>query len=59
MTTPFHDPDPNPFPDPDPNPAPTPDPFPRPDGPPVRIINLPPDTPSPGIPIDIPGDRGA
>ena len=44
----------NPEPEPqrDPNPEPWHDP-----GPPVRKVNLPPDSPSPGVPVD-PPDRG-
>jgi hypothetical protein len=48
--------DPSPWPDPDPDPNPTPDPRPDPvpyrSDPPVRIIDLPPNTPTPGIPVE-------
>jgi hypothetical protein len=54
MTAPM----PDPFPAPDPTPYPSrPDPAPNPDEAPVHIINLPPDTVPPGIPIENP-DRG-
>lgn len=45
---------------PAPEPNPTPEPFPpqplpgKPDEPPVRIVDLPPNEPSPGIPVDRP-----
>ncbi|MDQ3696484.1 MAG: hypothetical protein M3373_00450 [Gemmatimonadota bacterium] len=46
-----HTPEPPPTPDPTPDPDP-----PRPDvQPPVRIVDLPPNAPSPGIPVDNPG----
>ncbi|HEV8498542.1 MAG TPA: hypothetical protein VGQ56_16820 [Gemmatimonadaceae bacterium] len=49
MTAPAPDPhpDPEPFPHPEPGPA-------NPDETPVRIIDLPPNQPSPGIPVDNP-----
>jgi hypothetical protein len=49
MTAPAPDPhpDPEPFPHPEPGPA-------NPDETPVRIIDLPPNRPSPGIPVDNP-----
>jgi hypothetical protein len=51
-----HSPDPHPWPDPDPTPEPMPDPRPDPvpyrGDPPVRIIDLPPNTPTPGIPVE-------
>ena len=51
-----HNADPNPWPDPDPSPEPMPDPRPDPipkrGEPPVRIIDLPPNTPTPGIPVE-------
>jgi hypothetical protein len=54
MTAPI----PDPWPAPDPTPYPSkPDPTPNPDDAPVHIINLPPDTIPPGIPIDNP-ERG-
>lgn len=43
-------PEPDPQYDPDPSPVPWHDP-----GPPVRKVNLPPDSPTPGIPVDSPG----
>jgi hypothetical protein len=53
-----HIPDPSPWPDPEPDPDPTPDPRPEPvpyrGDPPVRIIDLPPNTPTPGIPVEHP-----
>jgi hypothetical protein len=54
MTAPT--PDPWPAPDPTPYPSRT-DPAPNPDEAPVHIINLPPDTIPPGVPIDNP-ERG-
>ena len=46
-------PEPYPDPDPDPDRAPSPAPAPWHDpGPPVRRVDLPPNTPSPGIPVD-------
>jgi hypothetical protein len=48
-------PDPTPSRDPEPAPPTSPEPAPWHDpGPPVRTVNLPPDTPSPGIPVDNP-----
>ena len=51
-----HSPEPNPWPEPDPTPSPMPDPRPEPvpyrGDPPVRIIDLPPNTPTPGIPVE-------
>ena len=51
-----HSPDPHPWPEPDPHPDPVPDPRPDPvpyrGDPPVRIIDLPPNTPTPGIPVE-------
>jgi len=51
-----HSPDPHPWPDPDPHPEPMPDPRPDPvpyrGDPPVRIIDLPPNPPTPGIPVE-------
>jgi len=51
-----HSPDPHPWPEPDPHPDPMPDPRPEPvpyrGDPPVRIIDLPPNTPTPGIPVE-------
>ena len=51
-----HHSDPSPWPDPDPRPEPMPDPRPDPvpqrGEPPVRIIDLPPNTPTPGIPVE-------
>jgi len=51
-----HSPDTQPWPEPDPRPDPTPDPRPDPvpyhSDPPVRIIDLPPNTPTPGIPVE-------
>jgi len=51
-----HTPDTTPWPEPDPHPDPTPDPRPEPtpyrSDPPVRIIDLPPNTPTPGIPVE-------
>ena len=48
--------DPSPWPDPDPDPSPMPDPRPDPvpyrGDRPVRIIDLPPNTPTPGIPVE-------
>jgi hypothetical protein len=54
---PTQPPDPTPDPTPAPAPAPSPDPLPRPDiRPPVRVVELPPNQPSPyGIPVDPPG----
>jgi hypothetical protein len=53
---PMHSPDTHPFPEPDPSPNPMPDPRPDPvpyrGDPPVRIIDLPPHTPTPGIPVE-------
>jgi len=53
-----HHSDPSPWPDPDPRPDPMPDPRPDPvpqrGEPPVRIIDLPPNTPTPGIPVEHP-----
>ncbi|HVE79915.1 MAG TPA: hypothetical protein VNA89_13700 [Gemmatimonadaceae bacterium] len=54
---PAHTPEPSPEPRVDPSPAPGHDP-----GPPVRKVTLPPDSPSPGIPVENPerpGDRRA
>lgn len=52
----IHSSDPHPWPEPDPHPDPTPDPRPDPvpyhGDPPVRIIDLPPNTPTPGIPVE-------
>ena len=51
-----HSPDSDPWPEPDPRPDPLPDPRPDPvpyhSDPPVRIIDLPPNTPTPGIPVE-------
>ena len=47
-----HSPDPTPTPTPEPTPNTDPDPFPQPGDPPVRIVDLPPSEPSPGIPVD-------
>ena len=51
-----HSTDPHPWPEPDPDPDPSPDPRPDPvpyrGDPPVRIIDLPPNTPTPGIPVE-------
>jgi len=51
-----HSPEPQPWPEPDPHPEPGPDPRPDPvpyrGDPPVRIIDLPPNTPTPGIPVE-------
>ena len=51
-----HSSDPHPWPEPDPHPDPMPDPRPDPvpyhGDPPVRIIDLPPNTPTPGIPVE-------
>jgi len=49
MTAPAPDPHPNPEPFPHPEPGPA-----TPDETPVRIIDLPPNQPSPGIPVDNP-----
>jgi len=49
MTAPQPEPRPTPEPYPSPNPAP-----PSPDETPVEIIDLPPNQPSPGIPVDKP-----
>ncbi len=49
-----HTPDPPPTPAPEPSPSPEPDPFPNQGDPPVRIVDLPPNSPSPGIPVDNP-----
>jgi hypothetical protein len=57
MRTPEPDQQPWPEPQPTPDPMPVPEPRPNPDDSPVRIVTLPPDTPTPGIPID-PPDRG-
>ncbi|HEU4564850.1 MAG TPA: hypothetical protein VFS05_09385 [Gemmatimonadaceae bacterium] len=43
---------PEPLPMPAPLPSPEPEPLPQPDEPPVRIVDLPPDSPAPGIPVD-------
>ena len=55
-TMPAHSSDPHPWPEPDPHPEPAPDPRPDPvpyrGDPPVRIIDLPPNTPTPGIPVE-------
>ena len=51
---------PEPLPDPtEPGqpPSPIPEPW-RPPGSPVRRIDLPPDTPTPGVPIEVPDSRG-
>ena len=45
----FEQPGPDPIPRPDPQPAPWHDP-----GPPVRKINLPPDSPPQGVPVENP-----
>ena len=47
-----HSPDPIPRPTPEPTPNPDPDPFPQPAEPPVRIVDLPPNTPPPSVPVD-------
>ena len=47
-----HSPDTHPWPEPDPQPDPRPDPVPYHSDPPVRIIDLPPNTPTPGIPVE-------
>jgi hypothetical protein len=49
-----HTSDPSPWPDPHPEPMPDPrpDPVPQRGEPPVRIIDLPPNTPTPGIPVE-------
>jgi hypothetical protein len=44
-----------PSPDPRPTPEPMPEPFPKnPEDAPVKIVELPPNQPSPGIPVDRP-----
>ncbi len=54
-TAPPPTPDPSPDPSPDPAPAPTPPPQPWHDpGPPVRRVDLPPDEPTRGVPVDAP-----
>lgn len=50
MTTPAPDPHPDPEPFPHPEPPPS-----SPDETPVKIIELPPNRPSPGVPVDNPG----
>ena len=51
------EPTPGPGPTPDPGPQPPPDPSHRPDDPEVTIVDLPPDSPTRGLPVDNPERR--